>query len=237
MNTNEQTLQQNINKNVCRALKQLSGELFNPEATTAIDESERESNNYPNPQQNNLETAIEDDKLGRYATNVAINHLFGDLAFFCRDEILQELDIVLYSESTEYENSKAKLLKLHILDGLDYLNYSKNIMKEDTRASLLIEYVQKLKGMLPNSYNEDWKHPDEKFKELWRTAIRNELKILVEIRKFWRVIKRSSIQKGRRLIKSKWVFDINGQDCSRSALLLVVTRKFLEWIFLSPMHQ
>ena len=208
MNTNEQLLQHNKNKKVRCALKRLSGELLNPEATTAIDESERESKNYPNPQQNNLETAIEGDELGRDATNVAINHLFGDLSFFCRDEILQELDIVLYSDSTEYENLKAKLLKLHILDGLDYLNDSKNIMKEDTRASLLREYVQELKGMLPNSYDEAWNHPDEKFKERWRTAIRKELKSLVEIRKVWRVIKRLSIQKGRRLIKSKWVFDI-----------------------------
>ena len=38
---NEQLLQQNQNKKVSCALKQLRGELLNPEATTAIDESER----------------------------------------------------------------------------------------------------------------------------------------------------------------------------------------------------
>ena len=35
-----------------------------------------------------------------------------------------------------------------------------------------------------------------------------KLKSLVEVRKVWRVVKLSSIPKGRRLVKSKWIFDI-----------------------------
>ena len=30
----------------------------------------------------------------------------------------------------------------------------------------------------------------------------------METRKVWRVVKRASIQRGRRLVKSKWVFDM-----------------------------
>jgi hypothetical protein len=54
-------------------------------------------------------------------------------------------------------------LKLHILDGLDYLNDEKNIMKDDTRSGLLREYVQELKGMLPNSHDKAWNHLDDSF--------------------------------------------------------------------------
>ena len=79
-------------------------------------------------------------------------------------------------------------------------------MKDDTRAGLLRDYVQELKGMLPNSYDEAWNHPDEKFRERWRAAIRKEIKSLVKMRKVW---KRASIQNGRgRLIKSKWNFNV-----------------------------
>ena len=38
-----------------------------------------------NKQQNDLEAAVDGDELGRDAASMAINHLFGDLAFFCRD--------------------------------------------------------------------------------------------------------------------------------------------------------
>ena len=118
-----------------------------------------------------LKAAITGDQLGRDTTSIAINDLFGDLAFFYRDSILQKLEVVLYSDSTEYSNVKAKLSKLHLLDGLDYLNDSNNSMKEDTRASLLREYVQELRDMLPSSYDEAWNHPDPKFKGKWRAAI------------------------------------------------------------------
>lgn len=73
---------------------------------------------------------------------------------------------------------------------------------------MLREYVQQLKGMLPTNYDEAWNHPDEKFRVRWRAAIRKELNSLVEVRKVWRVIDRASIPKGRRLVNSKWVFDL-----------------------------
>ena len=58
------------------------------------------------------------------------------------------------SDSDEYENLKKKLLEMHILDGLDYLNNELNIMEDNICSGLLREYVQELKGMLPDSYDE-----------------------------------------------------------------------------------
>ena len=190
-------------------MQRLSG-FFNPEASKAVEKTGtvEEPTNAPTLLQNGLEAAVEGDELGKDVTSIAINHLFGDFACLCRDSFLKEPDIALYSDSTEYKNLKSKLSQLHIVDGLDYLNDEKNIMKEDTRSGLLREYVQELKGMLPNSYDEAWNYPDEKFRKRWRIAIRKELKSLVEIRKVWRVIKRASIPNGRRLVKSKWIFDI-----------------------------
>jgi len=81
-------------------------------------------------------------------------------------------------------------------------------MKEDARSGLLLEYVHEQKGMLPTSYNEAWNHPDGKFRERWRIGIQKEIKSLVKVRKTRRVVTRASIPKDRRLVKSKWIFDI-----------------------------
>lgn len=128
-------------KKTNREMQRLSG-FFNPEASKAVEKTGtvEEPTNAPTLLQNGLEAAVEGDESGKDVTSIAINHLFGDLAFLCRDSFLKEPDIALYSDSTEYKNLKSKLSQLHILDGLDYLNDEKNIMKEDTRSGLLREY-------------------------------------------------------------------------------------------------
>jgi len=95
---------------------------FNPEANRAVEKSRtfEEPPNTPTLQQNVLEATVEGDELGRDVTNVAINYLFGDLGFFCRDSFLKEPDIALYSDSKEYKNLKSKLSEFHILDALDF---------------------------------------------------------------------------------------------------------------------
>jgi len=57
---------------------------FNPEANRAVEKSRtvEEPPNTPILQQNVLEAAVEGDELGKDETNVAINHLFGDLVLF-----------------------------------------------------------------------------------------------------------------------------------------------------------
>ena len=93
---------QDGNVKVMQEMKKLSG-FFNPEASEVV-EKERtieEPTNAAILQQNSLEAAVEGDELEKDATSVAINHLFGDLAFFCRDSFLQEPDVALYSDSVE----------------------------------------------------------------------------------------------------------------------------------------
>ena len=179
------------NKKVDREMKRLST-FFNPEASKAVEKLE----------------VVQTDELERDGTSIAIDHLFGVLGFFCRASFIKEADTALYSDTTEYAKVKSKISKLHILDRLDFINDEKMEMKEDIRSGLLRECVHELKGMLPTSYNEAWNHPDGKFRERWRIGIKKELKSLVEVRKVWRVVKLSSIPKGRRLVKSKWIFDI-----------------------------
>jgi len=200
------------NEKVDREVKRLST-FFNPEASKAV-------GNLGIVQTDDLEREIEFERDG---TSIAIDHLFGDLGFFCRASFIKEADIALYSDTTEYINIKSKISKLHILDRLDFLNDEKMEMKEDSRSGLLRECVHELKGMLPTSYNEAWNHPDGKFRERWRIGIKKELKILVEVRKVWRVLKLSSIPKGRRkkwafqgTISSMWLLPDSGVDFTES---------------------
>jgi len=125
------------NKKVDREMKRLST-FFNPEASKAVGKL----------------GIVHTDDLERDGTSIAIDHLFGDLGFFCRASFIKEADIALYSDTAEYVNVKSKISKLHILDRLEFLNDEKMEMKEDIRTGLLQECVHELKGMLPTSYNE-----------------------------------------------------------------------------------
>lgn len=149
---------QGQNERVNQEMRRLSSS-FNPEANGAVERIEEAKDS--------LEAAVEGDEVGRDATSIAVDHLFGDLAFGCCESFLREPDsaLLLVSDSDEYENLKKKLSEMHILDGLDYLNDETNIMEDDIHSGLLREYAQELKGMLPDSYDEAWNHPDEKFRE------------------------------------------------------------------------
>ena len=187
-------------------MKKLSSS-FNPEANKAVGTFEKIQNEIQNAPAMKRD-GLSGDQLERDGTSIAIDHLFGDLGFFCRASFIKETDIALYSDTTEYVKVKSKICNLHILERLDFLNNEKMEMKEDVRSDLLRECVHELKGMLPTSYNEAWNHPDRRFIERWKIGIKKELKSLVDVRKVWRVVKRASIPKGRRLVKSKWIFDI-----------------------------
>ena len=76
-----------------------------------------------------------------------------------------------------------------------------------------------MKDKLPQSYDEAWNHSDLKLRELWRAAIRKELKSLIHVRKVWKVIKKREIPKGRRCVKSKWVFDIKRSGIFKARLV------------------
>ena len=70
------------------------------------------------------------------------------------------------------------------------------------------ETVNALKEQLPQSYEEAFNNPDPKLRSFWREAIKKEVTSLEKIRNVWRRIQKTQMPKGRRCVKSKWVFDI-----------------------------
>ena len=137
-----------------------------------------------------------------------IEHLFGDVALFARDTMLGPVETMLHSRDVDYDEAASKIKGMHICDAIDWINDETTKLSVDTKAQLLRELYGVLKDMLPETYDEAWNHPDLKLRARWRVAIRKEIKSLAEIRKVWRKIKRSAMPKGRRCVKSKWVFDI-----------------------------
>ena len=59
----------------------------------------------------------------------------------------------------------------------------------------------------PETFDQAWNHPDPFQRMKWREAILDELKIM-ETRKVWIKVKRSTMPKGKRCVKHKWVFNI-----------------------------
>ena len=57
----------------------------------------------------------------------------------------------------------------------------------------------------PRNFQEAWYHQHTEKRQSWRVAIRKEFKDMIR-RGIWDVMERSSIQEGRRLIGSKWVY-------------------------------
>ena len=84
---------------------------FNPEASEAVERIEEAKDS--------LEAAAEGDEVERDGANIAIEHLFGDLACICRDSFSQEPEIAMFSDSDEHTNVKKKLSEMHMLDGFD----------------------------------------------------------------------------------------------------------------------
>ena len=213
------------NKRVRNALKKLSGTSFNPivdkvfqkevnNKTTAIEYQElvdefAKHHDDENPTHDDHEDEETKSDAGREVMNHTIENLFEDLSFVAWDDFMEEIPSV-EAALTISENLRDRLKHMHILDRLDWINDEGNRDKTnmDLRNSLLRECVQELKDDLPSTYEEAWDHPDEKFRKRWRTAINKELDSLINIRKVWNKIKKKEMPKGRRCVKSKWVFDI-----------------------------
>jgi hypothetical protein len=71
---------------------------------------------------------------------------------------------------------------------------------------------------IPSTYEEAFYHRDPWVRKQWRTAITLELNKMSDL-KVWHIIKRSSIPKGRKCIKCKWVFDIKRNGTFRARLV------------------
>ena len=134
----------------------------------------------------------------------AMDHLFGDFAFHVREN---DMDEVVMFEGRGGDEIREKLKKMHVLDALDMLVDNNTNIPADLRDELLREIVLELKSNLPKSYKEAWDHPDPKMRDRWRKAFGKEKDSMLK-RKVWKAIKKSTMPKGRRCVKSKWVFDI-----------------------------
>jgi len=92
--------------------------------------------------------------------------------------------------------------------------YTKNHVVEPFDVSQAFE--QRL--IEPTTFREAYDHPDPEQGEKWRTAIQKEFHDMNR-RGVWRKVRRSSIPKGRRCIRSKWVFKIKRDGVFRARLV------------------
>ena len=180
-------------------MRRLRSVWFNPMPDTILNEE---------PPNDPLGRERDDDNSIDEIQNVsleAMNHLFGDFAFFMRDKHMGDVNLHRSSPSSVLHN---KLEKMHILDALDYLEGDNGTsIPLQQRDEVLRKIVLTLKSGIPKSYKDAWDHPDPKMKTRWRKAFDRELDSM-EKRKVWKVIKKKDMPKGRRCVKSKWVFDI-----------------------------
>ena len=70
----------------------------------------------------------------------------------------------------------------------------------------------------PKTFQESWHYPPEKERNNWRTAIRKEIRSMIE-RWVWRKTDRKKIPSNRRLIGNKWVFKIKRDGTHRARLV------------------
>ena len=133
---------------------------------------------------------------------LAMDHLFADFAFYMRENDMG--DVVSNKQAMELRD---KLKQMHVLDAMEYLESKDNDVPTKQRDELLRDIVLSLKSEIPKSYKEAWDHPDPKMRARWRSAFKKELDSM-EKRDVWKVIKKSDMPKGRRCVKSKWVFDV-----------------------------
>jgi len=101
--------------------------------------------------------------------------------------------------------------------------YSTNHFMEPTNMSLASidlneAYVQQPILVEPTMFREAYDHPDPAQREKWRAAIQKEFNDMTR-RGVWRKVPRTAIPKGRRCIRSKWVFKIKRDGIFRARLV------------------
>ena len=70
----------------------------------------------------------------------------------------------------------------------------------------------------PKTFQEAWHCQKEKERNNWRTAIRKEMRSMID-REVWRKTERKKIPSDRRLIGNKWVFKIKRDGTYRARLV------------------
>ena len=70
----------------------------------------------------------------------------------------------------------------------------------------------------PRTYHEAWNHPSSFQRSKWRAAIQRELDKMEE-HKVWKIVKKSSIPRGKRPIKNRWIHEVKRSGVFRSRLV------------------
>ena len=70
----------------------------------------------------------------------------------------------------------------------------------------------------PKTFQEEWHCQNEKERNNWRTAIRKEMRSMID-REVWRKTERKKITNNRRLVGNKWVFKIKKDGTYRARLV------------------
>ena len=180
------------------------GTYFNTEAIRAVEEAKQKEEENVQNQEEAVEPAV---------SNLAYS-LFGhDVAFYAAPEME---DVPTTEKTTDDEEySMATLNKL--MDDLD-TTLGDTKMTEDEKSERLRVIVSLLKHYTPATFQDAYNHPNKKFRDRFREAIRKELRDMIN-RKVWRTMKRSNVPEGRRLVKHKWVFDIKRSGRFRARLV------------------
>ena len=84
----------------------------------------------------------------------------------------------------------------------------------------------------PKTFQEAWHYPIEKEKDNWRTAIRKEIRSMIE-RGVWRKTDSKKIPSNRKLIGNMWVFKIKRDGTYRARLVALGHSQIHELMFLS----
>ena len=111
------------------ALRSLSGSLTNPEATEALEQNKKEDKDDTTQEQEN--TNDETDNLSLLMKTV--NNLYGDIALFSMDDILEDKpeEFAFVSEGDKVMKMQEEIENMHIIDKLNYIKKDMSIDEDD----------------------------------------------------------------------------------------------------------
>jgi len=139
-----------------------------------------------------------------------------DMAMIANTVKMMEKRPKVMNEPLEAESKVGNLTK-HLLQQLDELKDDLEMSSEEKEKRLRI-ITSILRAEVPKTFQEAWNHPDPLMRSRWRDAIRKEFHDMIK-RGVWRTIKRRDVPADRRLVKSKWVFDVKRDGRFRARLV------------------
>ena len=186
------------NAKLIRELSRL-GTWYNEDAQEALKRAQAQGTEIENITTGRENESATERDIGSAAFDRVSNKLFGDFAFFVRSANVEKKPAT--QKVVELPDDDDKLLEL-----LTKATLGRN-MNEEESSNLLRSVVGKLKETKPDTFQQAYNHPNLKMKELWRKSIKKEFHSMI-VRQVWRKIKRRDMPRGRRCVKSKWVFDV-----------------------------